>query len=298
MIINREVTVESSSFLCPRCKVAMLVPALNQWHCPGCATAYPLANGVPVLFPSHEQTTLIRGANHEGPSLEQLVQIYDRAYSHDGIMGTDLDGDYDRETKRILLSFAAPLAGQRLLDVGAGHGRLWDYVEPAVKGYALDLSTVGLSRAVRQHPTVTVSASIAECIPYPDAFFAVVVAADTIEHTFNPSLALAEIRRVLQPGGLLVASFPIPDSLRKWAWNRLVRSRPDLRFLLRLIKVVIKRSLLFGRPDFQPIDRDSSLDEWKQALQTAGFSVDQVELWPPLPALSIVHLVRAQRVER
>jgi SAM-dependent methyltransferase len=238
------------------------------------------------------------GAKHKGPSLGQMVEIYDRAYSHDGIMGTDLDSDYDHSTKSILLSFAAPLAGKRLLDVGSGNGRLWDYVEPAVKGYALDLSTVGLSRAARQHPTVTVSASIAECIPYPDGFFGAVVAADTIEHTFNPSLALAEIHRVLQPGGLLLASFPIPNSLRKWGWNRLIRGRPDIRFLLRLARVVVKRSLLFGRPDFQPIDRDRDLDEWQQALLATGFSVDKTDLWPRPPDLPIVHLVRAQRVER
>ncbi len=273
----------------------MLLSSFDHWTCPGCGSAYATVNGVPVLFPADEELASILGPE-QGNSLSKLQAIYDRAYSHDGLMGTDLDQAYDQETKGLLLSFVEPLDGKRLLDVGAGTGRLWDYVGPNVQGYALDLSIVGLSKALQKHPTLTASVSIAERIPYPDGFFAAVIAADTIEHTFSPQRALQEIHRVLEPGGIFSVSFPIPKSLRKWGWNRLIRGRPSLSFLLRLAGVLLKRILLFGRPDFQPIDRDHTLDEWEQKLAQAGFFVDKVQVWPQFPDIPIAYLIRAIRV--
>ena len=210
-------------------------------------------------------------------------------------MGTDLDEEYDRATKEALLAFGGDLAGKRLLDLGAGVGNLWAYVSPGVQGYALDISATGIARAAARFPGLTVSVSVSEFLPYPDGFFDMVIAADTIEHTFSPSRTVREIQRVLRPGGVLGASFPIPNSLRKWSYNRLLRGRPDLRLLFRLARVVVKRTLLFGRPDFQPIDRDRSADQWVVLLQEAGFTVGPVIGWPPAPRLPIVTLVKTVR---
>lgn len=150
-------------------------------------------------------------------------------------------------------------------------------------------------KAVQRHGSLTGSVSIAEYLPYADCFFDVVVAADTIEHTFSPSLSLQEIQRVLKPGGILAASFPIPNSLRKWGWNQLMHERPQPRLWLALARVLVKRTLIFGRPDFQPIDRDYGLEQWTQVLEAAGFLVDKRLPWPEAPKVPIVYLVRAIR---
>jgi ubiquinone/menaquinone biosynthesis C-methylase UbiE len=228
-------------------------------------------------------------------SFDRIQRIYDRAYTHDGLMGTDLDGTYDRQTKEILLGFAGPLPGKRLLDLGTGIGNLWAYVPAGVEGHACDLSAIGVRRAALRFPQVTVSVSIAESIPYPDAFFDILVAADTIEHTFWPQMALQEIHRVLKPGGVLCASFPTPNSLRKWGWNQFLTGHPNLKLLGGLIRVLVKRILLFGRPDFQPIDRDLKIEDWVQVIERAGLHVDQVLAWPERPKLPIVTLLRAVR---
>lgn len=51
-------------------------------------------------------------------------------------------------------------------------------------------------------------AACAESLPFADATFAVVVADSLLEHVADPALALAEMLRVLSPGGSIVLWFP------------------------------------------------------------------------------------------
>jgi SAM-dependent methyltransferase len=52
-------------------------------------------------------------------------------------------------------------------------------------------------------------------LTYPDASFDVVLHSDTLEHTPNVDQALAEIRRVLKPGGVSIFTVPIVRDGRK-----------------------------------------------------------------------------------
>lgn len=287
--------LETPPFTCLACSAALLPPDSAGLACPACGATYPIQGGVPILLPASEQLNAVASAETGGITLGQYQAVYDKVYSHDGLMGTDLDEGYDRATKEAMLAFAAPLAGKRLLDIGAGVGNLWAYVPPGVAGYALDLSATGVAKAAARFPGLTVSVSVGEFLPYPAGFFDAVIAADTVEHTFSPARTLQEIYRVLKPGGVLGASFPIPNSLRKWGYNRFLRQRPDFRLLARLIRVLVKRTVLFGRPDFQPVDRDYSTDQWVRLLEETGFRVEQVVEWPAAPKLPIVTLVKTVR---
>ena len=51
-------------------------------------------------------------------------------------------------------------------------------------------------------------AADAESLPWPAASFDIVVADSVIEHLERPDLALAEIHRVLRPGGVFAAWSP------------------------------------------------------------------------------------------
>ena len=47
-----------------------------------------------------------------------------------------------------------------------------------------------------------------ERLPFKDNTFDIIISDDVIEHLSNPSKVIAELRRVLKPGGFLVISFP------------------------------------------------------------------------------------------
>jgi SAM-dependent methyltransferase/uncharacterized protein YbaR (Trm112 family) len=284
-------------FVCPECKNQSLQHLADNLHCPKCGLDFPLIDEVPLLFPQKESIPIenINSANNSEASLNAIKGIYDRAYVHEGIMGTDLDKNYDKETKKILLDFAGPLHSKRLLDLGTGVGSLWDYVQSDVIGYAIDISLVGASKALQRKPDLTVSASVGEHLPYPNDFFDVVIAADTIEHTFSPKQTFTEIWRVLKPGGILSASFPIPDSLRKWGKNQVAIRNFQISFLFRLIRILAKRIWLFGSATFQPIDRDYSIKDWINLVESVGFVVHQNLEWPNSPQIPIVYLVQAQK---
>ena len=187
--------MKSSPFICIECRQAVLETAGSRLACPHCGAVFASRLEIPLLLPAAYAEEALPAAGKQ-ITLASLQETYDRAYEHDGLMGTDLDQEYDRVTKEKLLSFASPLAGKRLLDVGAGTGNLWNYISEPVEGYALDLSVMGMARAHRRHPHLTVSVSVAEVIPYPDRFFDVVLAADTIEHTIAPNEALAHSPRL------------------------------------------------------------------------------------------------------
>jgi ubiquinone/menaquinone biosynthesis C-methylase UbiE len=184
----------------------------------------------------------------------------------------------------------------RLLDIGSGDGDLWEFVPSSQEGYAVDISYVGSKRAASRFPHLKASVAIAEDLPYPDHFFGSAVAADTIEHVFDIQGSLTEVRRVLVPSGHFALSVPTPNSLQKWAFNRLLRQIPSPMMVVRLLWIVTRRTLLFGRAAFQPIDRDLSLNHWCAHLEEAGFAIERVIEWPLAPLKPLVHLISTRKV--
>lgn len=279
-------------FACPDCHCHPLTIGDSQLICPNCRINFPIVESVPLLFPKDNLQIRLGKRDY---SLDDVRSVYDKAYEQDGIMGTDLDKNYDQVTKSTLLGFADPLEGKKILDLGTGTGSLWDYTPTGVKGYAIDPSHIGAVKAYIKNTSLIISASVGESLPFSNNFFDTVIAADTIEHTFSPSRTLSEIHRVLKPTGTFSASFPIPNSLRKWGWNQIRKRQMDYKFLLRLLKVLVRRTLLFGTPVFQTIDRDLNKDEWEMLVTEAGFNICEVVEWPNSPLKPIVYLINAKR---
>lgn len=98
-----------------------------------------------------------------------------------------------------------------LLDAGMGPGRLLERV--AGRGWrvsGVDLSGGMVNHARRrlpEHAERLLQAPI-EALPFADASFDVVVATGVLEYVREPSIALGELIRVLQPDGRLIGSLP------------------------------------------------------------------------------------------
>lgn len=107
------------------------------------------------------------------------------------------------------LAFLRSLPGGRILDAGCGLGWLLSALGDEWDRCGLELSAYAAEHA-RQFGDVR-TAPVEEC-PFPDAHFDVVVCHHVIEHVPEPERAIAELRRVLRPGGRLVLGTPDFDS--------------------------------------------------------------------------------------
>jgi SAM-dependent methyltransferase len=131
-------------------------------------------------------------------------------------------------------------AGQRLLDVGCGEGRhtLSAWLEAPVHAIGLDRNATDLATARSRardfaatddtatddgYPSASARLAWIEGdamrLPFPDATFERVICAEVLEHVPDYRAVLAEIRRVLKPGGLLAVS--VPRFLPEWICWRL-----------------------------------------------------------------------------
>jgi SAM-dependent methyltransferase len=151
---------------------------------------------------------------------------------------------------RLLLRGSRPPAS--VLNVGAGQGTFTRLLEE--RGFAVtstDLSPHAVDVLRRQ-----VAGPVVECdacaLPFPDCSFDVVVMGEVLEHIADDRQALAEARRVLRPGGMLVASVPAhPERFGpadQWAGHHRRYERADLVAKCEHAKLRVSRCRAWGFP--------------------------------------------------
>jgi ubiquinone/menaquinone biosynthesis C-methylase UbiE len=92
-----------------------------------------------------------------------------------------------------------------VLEIGAGTGANFEYYDDAARVVALEPDPHMLKRAeAKLRPNITLRQAPAEALPFPDASFDAVVSTLVLCTVSDPAAALAEIHRVLRPGGKLV----------------------------------------------------------------------------------------------
>jgi len=105
-------------------------------------------------------------------------------------------------------------AGQKILDLGCGNARFYKFLQDQgikVDYYGLDNSEELIKICKEKYPEVAENFVVGEMadLPYQDNYFDLVIGIASFHHLPSKTLrlqALAEIRRVLKPGGYLLMS--------------------------------------------------------------------------------------------
>jgi SAM-dependent methyltransferase len=95
---------------------------------------------------------------------------------------------------------------RRILDLGCGLGCMGRLKpEAAIEVYGLDIDEVAVAEA-RQYENAQVWNLETPRLPFDEDYFDAVLAKDILEHLQAPWVLVAEIYRILRPGGVVMAS--------------------------------------------------------------------------------------------
>jgi 2-polyprenyl-3-methyl-5-hydroxy-6-metoxy-1,4-benzoquinol methylase len=166
----------------------------------------------------------------EQPAAQPLASMggrhperYDPDQSANTLMGCEHRGRY--------LWAAQFVAGRETLDAGCGTGYGLEILAEAgtVALTGIDLSEEALVAAqVRaERSGAQLAQGDLQDLEFPDDSFDVVVCFETIEHLESPELGIAELRRVVRPGGTLLISSPNPDVYPSGNEHHLNELRPE-----------------------------------------------------------------------
>ncbi len=191
------------------------------------------------------------------------------------------------EQERLLARPGARFA--RILDAGCGGGlalgELRERFAPsALAGVDVDAALVAAARLA--HPDADVRLGDVAKLDFPDAAFDLVLCHQLLHHLSAPAAALAELRRVLAPGGVLLLTESCASFLRLW-WVRLFFRHP--------------RNAYRSAADYVALVRSAGFDVAERAISTSATWWTQLDLGllarfgiEPNPE-PLVHLVATRR---
>ncbi|GAA1960826.1 class I SAM-dependent methyltransferase [Amycolatopsis minnesotensis] len=137
---------------------------------------------------------------------DQLVDRYEEIFFYVG------------DTGRRLIEFAAPPPGSRVLDVGAGRGAVTRAaLALGCSVTAIDASPKMIERLVEDHPEVTGVAMDAAHLDFTAGSFDLATAGFVVQILDEPAVVLAEVHRVLAPGGTVALSLET-QSVGRLGW--------------------------------------------------------------------------------
>jgi SAM-dependent methyltransferase len=159
----------------------------------------------------------------------------------------------------------------RVLDLGCGDGAIgrWKPAQHEVHGLEIDPELVA---HVEGYATAAVwDLDDGRPLPFADGQFDAVVAKDILEHLQRPWHTVAEIRRVLRPGGLVLASVICHRGRRLWSDYTHVRGFTE-RTARRLLE---DRNLIVER-------------QWRMGGVPGSARVNLIHLIPSLLAIPVL----------
>jgi demethylmenaquinone methyltransferase/2-methoxy-6-polyprenyl-1,4-benzoquinol methylase len=152
----------------------------------------------------------------EKEKAQRVAGVFSSVAQKYDVMNDLMSAGLHRLWKKFTIEIAAPRPGERVLDVAGGTADLSSAfsrrVGPEGEVWLTDINNamlgVGRDRLLDEGVLAPVAQCDAEKLPFPDNHFDIVTVAFGLRNMTHKDKALAEMRRVLRPGGrLLVLEF-------------------------------------------------------------------------------------------
>jgi ubiquinone/menaquinone biosynthesis C-methylase UbiE len=118
---------------------------------------------------------------------------------------------YDALARAVVSAYPGDIAGMRVLDIGAGTGA----VSRALAQHGAHPTAIDLAPDMVAHLRIRGFPAVVgdiRALPFDDSAFDAAVAAFAISHVDDPGCAIAEARRVVRPGGVILAAVFAADA--------------------------------------------------------------------------------------
>lgn len=158
--------------------------------------------------------------------LRQNKRFYLETEEYDWVEVADhlagLESLFHRARQRTMRSVIARYGAPPFLDAACGTGLMLRHLPAGSLG--LDINPRNITKARRHAGDAQLVHGDIETLPCPDESFSTVIATEVLEHLPNPEVALAELWRVLKPGGWLLGT--VPNDSPIWKLRFLSRTCP------------------------------------------------------------------------
>ncbi len=171
--------------------------------------------------------------------------------AHSAVAYEQVMGRWSRRLAPLLICFVRVTDGERILDVGCGTGSLTFALPRAadissVTGIDFARAYVEYARAANGDPRITLQQGDACAMPFESARFDRAIAMLSLQFMPQPDQAVAEMRRVVRPGGVVAAA--VWDSYGGMPSNRMFWDvagvlNPD---------AIVQRAPMYFNPIVQP----------------------------------------------
>jgi SAM-dependent methyltransferase len=230
--------------VCPRCRGALT--GSERLGCAACGAEFPVRGEIPRLSDGAEARDERMAAEFEAQGNAHAIYVDP----------TFIMNDWEREVLPRLAVWLEDVSGP-ILDVGCGVGKLGKALTSLGRSTHNLVGTdfhIKLLEEIHTGYAGLVEADVHR-LPFKDGAFAAAITTNALHHFPEPTVAMAEIARVLQPGGTLVTYDP--------------------RFITPLER--LKKALRKNDAAFTKDHKAFRVEEYRELLGSSGLLVSDVQ---------------------